>query len=249
MSSVSIQEAQDLVAFAGQTLERLALASERLAEAGDQLVEEQGWLATATQRVRDGLDATQTALSEGAELPEFANKRKVKSEVLSAAWADAVEGVFDAIVANVSGNGPLIEALFPHQRFDALRKPGAAAQNFWLEFERRSESAYVRRLCGDPSYEFLPPLLAAAKETERALRESAKPKPLPPAREAKLREQICVAFESLELALRQARALCEAAFCRTPAVINELNLDTKPKRRAQRSDLAAARLAGGSGAP
>ncbi len=238
MSSVSIQEAQDLITFATQTSERLALASERLAETDEPLAAEQGWLATAAERVREGLEATQTALAEGAELPEFASKRKVKSEVLSAAWADAVEGVFDAIVANVSGNGPLIEALFPHQRFDALRKPGAAAQNFWLEFERRSESAYVRRLCGDPSYEFLPPLLAAAKETERALRESAKPKPLPPAHDAKLREQISAAAERLDLALRQTRALCEAAFARTPAVINELNLDTKPKRRAARSEPA-----------
>lgn len=238
MSSVSIQEAQDLVTFAGQTLERLVMASERLAEAGDEQAEEKGWLVTATLRVRAGLEDTQAALLEGAELPEFASKRKVKSEELSGAWADAVEGVFDAIVANVSGNGPLIEALFPHQRFESLRKPGASAQNFWLEFERRSESAYVRRLCGDPSYEFLPPLLAAAKETERALRESAKPKPLPPAREAKLRERINAAAEQLELALRQARALSEAAFAAAPAVINELNLDTKPKRRAQRSEPA-----------
>ena len=236
MSSVSLQEAQDLVTFAGQTLERLVMASERLADAGDEQAEEKGWLVTAALRVRAGVEDTQAALLEGAELPEFASKRKVKSEELSAAWADAVEGVFDAIVANVSGNGPLIEALFPHQRFDSLRKPGAAAQNFWLEFERRSESAYVRRLCGDPSYEFLPPLLAAAKETERALRDSAKPKPLPPAREAKLRERISVAAERLELSLRQARALCEAAFAATPAVMNELNLDTKPKRRAPRSE-------------
>ncbi|MEP7052191.1 MAG: hypothetical protein ABJB12_17635 [Pseudomonadota bacterium] len=240
MGSVSIQEAQDLVSFAEPTLERLVLASERLAPTDDQLAEERGWLVTAAQRVRDGLDATQNALREGAELPEFASKRKVKSEALSAAWADAVEGVFDAIVANVSGNGPLIEALFPHQRFDALRKPGAAAQNFWLEFERRSESAYVRRLSGDPSYEFLQPLLAAAKDTERALRESAKPKPLAPAREAKLREQISACAEQLELALRQARALSEAAFARTPAAISELNLDAKPKRRVQRSEPAKA---------
>jgi hypothetical protein len=236
MSSVSIQEAQDLVTFAEQTLERLAVASARLAEQGEEPTEERGWLTTAAARVAAGLTATQYALAEGAELPEFASKRKVKSEALSAAWADAVEGVFDAIVANVSGNGPLIEALFPHQRFDALRKPGAAAQNFWLEFERRSESAYVRRLCGDPSYEFLPPLLAAAKDTERALRESAKPKPLPPARDAKLREQISAGAEQLELALRQTRALCEAAFAKTPSLVSELNLDAKPKRRAQRSE-------------
>jgi len=236
MSSVSIQEAQDLVTFAAQILERLSLASAKL-EAGDsETVEERAWLASASQRVNAGLEDTRVALGEAAELPEFAGVRKLKGEALSAAWADAVEGVFDAIVANVSGNGPLIEALFPHQRFASLRRPGAAAQNFWLEFERRSESAYVRRLCGDPSYEFLPPLLEAAKETEKKLREAMSPKPLPAPKADKLRERVSAAAERLELALRQARSLSEAAFAASPTVACELGLDAKPKRRAPRSE-------------
>ena len=238
MSVVSIQEAQDLVTFATQTLERLSLAVSRLDASSDNALEERGWLGTASSRIAAALEDTQTALYEAAELPEFAGARKLKGEALSNAWADAVEGVFDAIVANVSGNGPLIEALFPHQRFASLRRPGASAQNFWLEFERRSESAYVRRLCGDPSYEFLPPLLEAAKDTERKLREAISPKPLAAPKADKLRERVSAAAERLELALRQARALIEAAFAATPNVVAELGLDTKPKRRVQRSEPA-----------
>jgi hypothetical protein len=238
MSAVSIHEAQDLVTFASAALERLSLASAQLDAAGAEPVEERAWLSVAAQRVSAGLADTQAALTEAADLSEFAGTRKLKGETLSAAWADAVEGVFDAIVANVSGNGPLIEALFPHQRFASLRRPGAAAQNFWLEFERRSESAYVRRLCGDPSYQFLPPLLEAAKETEKKLREAMSPKPLPAAKADKLRERVSAAAERLELALRQARALSDAAFAATPSVVTELGLDAKPKRRAQRSEPA-----------
>jgi hypothetical protein len=238
MSSVSIQEAQDLSAFAAQALERLALAVARLDSSDSTLVEERTWLEVAARRVRAGLEGTQSALAECAELPEFAAVRKLKGEALSGAWADAVESVFDAIVANVSGNGPSIEALFPHQRFASLRRPGTAAHQYRLEFERRSESAYVRRLCGDPEYEFLPPLLEAAKETERKLREAVSPKPLPPARSEKLRERVSSAAECLELALRQTRALVEAAFASTPSVVAELSLDTKPKRRVVRSEPA-----------
>ncbi|HEY3256366.1 MAG TPA: hypothetical protein VGJ91_20545 [Polyangiaceae bacterium] len=238
MSSFSIQEAQDLTAFAGQTVERLTAASARFNSLHDEPSEERGWLEVATRRVASELEAVQGALLEAAPLPEFAGARKLKSEALSNAWADAIEGVFDAIVANVSANGPLVEALFPHQRFASLRRPGSAAHNFWLEFERRAESTYVRRLCSDPEYAFLPPLLEAAKTSERSLREALAPRPLPEAQALELRQAVSVAAEALELALRQARALCEAAFAATPTWIAELGLDAKPKRRAVRSEPA-----------
>ena len=237
MSAYSIQDAHDLSAFAGVTLERLAQATARLGEADEQ-AEERSWVAVALRRVNEACERTRAALLEAAPLPEFANARKVKSEELSNAWADAVEQVFDGIVANVSANGPLVEALFPHQRFASLRRPGTSAHNFWLEFERRAESSYVRRLCQDPAYEFLPPLLAAARESEQKLRELMAPKPLPEARASKLREQVSSAAEALEFALRQARALAEGALAGTPALVAELGLDAKPKRRVQRSEPA-----------
>jgi hypothetical protein len=236
MSAFSIQEAQDLSTFANQTLDRLKLAQERFDAEHDQRVEERAWLEAAARRVREGFEATQQALSDAAPLPEFASTRKVKVETLSNAWADAIEGVFDAIVANVSANGPLVEALFPHQRFAALRKPGSSAHNFWVEFERRADSGYVKRLCTDPEYSFLPPLLEAAKASERELRESLSPKALPEAQAEKLRGAVSEAALGLELALRVARPLVEAAFASTPAAVSELGLDAKPKRRAVRSE-------------
>ncbi|MEI9949937.1 MAG: hypothetical protein WDO74_13395 [Pseudomonadota bacterium] len=238
MSSFSIQEAQDLTAFGTQTVERLAAASTRFDSAHDEASEERGWLEVATRRVNFALEGVQRALREAVPLPEFAGVRKVTSEALANAWADAIEGVFDAIVANVSANGPLVEALFPHQRFAALRRPGSSAQNFWLEFERRAESAYVRRLCSDPEYAFLPPLLEAARTSERTLREALAPRPLPEAQALELREAVSLAAQQLELALRQARSLTEAVFAATPALVTELGLDAKPKRRAARAELA-----------
>ncbi len=238
MSVVSILEAQDLIAFADLALRRLSVACARVHGAHDEPLAERSWLATAAERVSAGLERTRGALAEACELPEFSGNRKLKSEALSNALADAVEAVFDAIVANVSGNGPLIEALFQHQRFDVLRRPGAAAKNFWVDFERRSESGYVRRLCGDPCYEFLPPLLEAAKTAERQLREAVAPRALPTAKEAKLREHVSSAAMTLEVALRQARALCEAVFAAEPGVLAELGLDAKPKRRALRTEPA-----------
>jgi hypothetical protein len=238
MSAFSIQEAQDLATFATQTRERLALAAARFDAEHDERSEERGWLEVASRRVSEGLERVEAALQAAAPLPEFANARKVKSETLSNAWADAIEGVFDAIVANVSANGPLIEALFPHQRFASLRRPGSAAHNFWLEFERRAESSYVRRLCGDAEYQFLPPLLEAAKASERAVREAASPRPLPEAQTEALRGAVSTAAEGLELALRQTRSLAEAVFAGTPSAVSELGLDAKPKRRTPKGDSA-----------
>jgi hypothetical protein len=233
MSSFSIQEAQELLAFALQTVERLGAAQARFDAEHDEATAERGWLLAAEQRVTAALEGVQTKLAGAAPLPEFASARKVKSEALSNAWADAIEGVFDAIVANVSANGPLVEALFPHQRFATLRKPGSSAHNFWLEFERRAESGYVRRLCADPEYTFLPPLLEAARSSERALREAQNPKALPDSQALALREAVSLATQTLEVALRQARSLVEAAFAATPARVSELGLDAKPKRRSK----------------
>ncbi len=125
MRSFSIQEAQELTIFGQQTVERLSAASSHFDSAHDEASEERSWLEVATRRMAGALERVHRALLDAASLPEFASARKVKSEALSHAWADAIEGVFDAIVANVSANGPLVEALFPHQRFATLRRPGS----------------------------------------------------------------------------------------------------------------------------
>ena len=229
MNPRAVTEAQDLARFATQTLERLAIASERpeLPSA-----EERTWLESGARRVRDALAVTEAALLDAAALPELSSSRKIDLESVLSAWSEAVEAVFDGVVANVSANGPLVEALFPHQKFAALRRGGASAQNFWAEFERRAESGYVRRLCGAPEYAFLPPLIEAARAAEAAVRERQKPPKMPEAKAEKLRERVSATLEGLELALRQTRSLVEAAFAVAPALLAELGLDAKPKRRA-----------------
>ena len=237
MKFFTVHEAQELAAFATQTLQRLARAEEHARAALAMRSEERAWLARATARVTAGVEKVRAALGDAAPLPEFEHARKLSSEALSHAWADAVERVFDGIVENVSANGPLIEALFPHQRFAALRRPGSAARNFWQEFERRAESSYVKRLAGDPEYEFLAPLLEAAKASEIALTQASAPRVLPEARALALREGVSTAAEALELALRQARALAEAALAETPEALAELGLDAKPKRLRTRAGI------------
>ena len=173
MSSFSIQEAQDFSAFALQTVERLAAAQARFDSAHDEPTEERRWLEIASARVTSRLENVQKALSEAAALPEFASARKVNREALSNAWADAIEGVFDAIVANVSANGPLVEALFPHQRFATLRKPGssAASESAFCTSSRRlvtrelATSSQPRSSVGSSCVESKRALAAASRST------------------------------------------------------------------------------------
>jgi hypothetical protein len=84
----------------------------------------------------------------------------------------------------------------------------------------------------------LPALLEAAKAAELRVREWESPRPLPADEAAALREAIAAALVELELAVRQARSLCDAAFARTPKAVAELGLDAKPKRRAARTSEA-----------
>ena len=90
MSSFSIHEAQDLAAFGAQTVERLAAGRALFDSTHDEVSEERGWLEVATRRLTSALEGVQRALLEAAPLPEFAGARKVKSETLSNAWADAI---------------------------------------------------------------------------------------------------------------------------------------------------------------
>jgi hypothetical protein len=135
-------------------------------------------------------------------------------------------------VAEVGLTSPLVESLFPHQRFEKLDRGGAALRAFRTDYEARRASSYVRRLEADPEHPRLAALLegmdhasAALVALTRADDEDATDT---------LRAAILNAGETLERTLQQARALCEAALIEHPAGFLELGFNERPKRRSAR---------------
>jgi hypothetical protein len=237
MQSQTIAEAKDLVSFAQQMLEALGSAGQRLAVVPE-LAEELSWLASAARRLLRGVEAVSAALQGASALPEFEAEQKARGAALFEDWVNAAEGLLVGICSNVSANSPLIEILFPHQKFDKLRRGGAAARTFMLELERRRRTAYIVRVSGEPEYAFMPPLLERLDAARVALEAHEEPNPLTPEDLAELRASVQRPADELRVTLQQARLLAEAALTAQPGLFGELGLDAKPKKRAARATAA-----------
>jgi len=237
MRTQNILEAQDLVSFAAQALDGLGRGDEQLATLTG-VDEERSWLAAARRRVSLEHERTQAALGAATALPEFAAARQAAAVQAFSDWLDSIESLERGITDHVSAKNPLIEVLFPHQKFDKLRRGGAAARVYMSEFERRRMSAYVVRLAGEPEYAFLPALLAQVDEARAQLARHEAPCSLGPEALDALRNTVFDQADALRSALVQARLLAEAALSAQPGLLDELGLDAKPRRRATRGPAA-----------
>jgi hypothetical protein len=239
MRTSTIQEARELVSFATRTLDSLRVAGERLgtiAEAED----ERSWLGAAERRIATECSKTQAALDAAVALPEFEAVRRATGVSLFEAYAEAVEALHAGLVAHVSAKNPLIEVLFPHQKFDKIRRASASARAYLAEFERRRNLAYVVRLAREPEYAFMPALLARVDESRDDLARHEAPVELRPDELEALRSGVFDKADELRAALAQARLLAEAALKAHPGLLEELDLDAKlpkaPPRRTATSE-------------
>lgn len=234
MTTQSISGAKDLVSFAGEMIEGLRNGEQRLGGAPE-LEEEARWLSTAAARLAQAVERTQVALLAALPLPELEPERRARAQASFQAWVDSVEALFFGITAHVSAGNPLVEVLFPHQKWEKLRRGGAVARSFMTDFERRRSTAYVQRMATEPEYTFLPPLLASVDEARALLALHEAPGTLAEAELELLRQAVVAGADAVGLALAQARLLAEAALISSPGALVELGLDAKPRKRAARA--------------
>lgn len=201
--------------------------------------EERGWLAAAARRLSAALPAVRAALETSLDLPELKALRAERLTRLEQDWLTAVRELFAQLERNVGANSPLIEALFPHLRFERIERPGASQRAFRAELSTRRNSTYVVRMTADPEYPFLAGLLEPVALAERAL--AAFESSAPPGEDelARLRAEVLDAGQALSRVQRQARALAEAALIEAPDLFEELNFDSG-KRRSARTEPPAA---------
>lgn len=240
MQTQTIAEAQDLVAFAAQILDGLHRAEERLAalnETGgdgqEARLDELRWLQDAQRHLILACEKAWSALVRALPLPEFEAERRAKGQALLASWVNAVEGLLSGITAHVSIHNPVVEVLFPHHKFDKLRRSAAQARAYKSEFERQRTSTYVVRLSGEPEYAFLPPLLERVDRARAELAAHEAPAPRPEAELDALRTDVLSCADALRDTLARVRLLSEAALLTHSEWLAELGLDTKPRRRSR----------------
>jgi hypothetical protein len=195
--------------------------------------EERGWLAVAAERLTEATAALRTQLEQGLMLPELKTLRAEREQRLELGWVGSLRKLFDELVREVGQTSPLVESLFPHQRFDKLDRGGAALRAFRAEYETRRRSSYVQRLEADPEHPRLASLLASVDEAGAALSALEAANADGAAADA-LRARILEAGSRLERSVRQARALCEAALVDHPDRLLELGFNDRAKKRSAR---------------
>ena len=214
--------------------ERVALRLKRLLEESaesEDWAEERRWLAVAEERVAQHAAELCAALDQSLALPELRALRQERELGLEREWLDALRELFSGLLQQLGETSPLVEALFPHRRFEKLER-SAAQRAYRAQFATRRASSYVCRMAADPDYPFLAPLLEPMDRVTQALTEMEGE--LTEEEAQALRATISQRGERLKRSLRQARALAEAALVDQPERVAELGFDARPRSRPPR---------------
>jgi hypothetical protein len=232
--SLSTLEAYDLVRFAEAFDSRLAAADELLAGRPG-LEREKEWLATAIQIVRTERAPAAFILEKVRDLPELEEVREEFAYTLQNLWVDSLEKLHAGITFCASSRAPVIEALFPHLKFPQLRRASREAiHEFVAGYERRLKSSYVSRILARDDFSFVRPVLDQVATAFSQWQSSFVPVQLPHEQAAPLRAELIALGKRLDLALRQARCLAEAALAPVPDAFENSGLAAKPRKRAGR---------------
>ena len=232
--SLSTLEAYDLVRFAEAFDARLASADEVLAGRPG-LEREKQWLATALQLVRTERAPAPAVLEKVRDLPELEEVREEFAYTQQNAWVDSLEKLHAGITFCASSRAPVIEALFPHLKFPQLRRSSREAlQEFASGYERRLKSSYVSRILSREDFSFVRPVLEQVTVAWSQWLSCFTPAHLPHEQAAPLRAELIALGKRLDLALRQARCLAEAALAPLTEAFENSGLGAKPRKRAGR---------------
>lgn len=232
--SLSTLEAYDLIRFAEAFEARLAAADELLS-GREGLEPEKAWLATAIQLVSTERKPSSALLARVKDLPELEEAREEFAFEQQNRWVDALEKLHAGITFCASSRSPVIEALFPHLKFPQLRRaPRELVVEYVTSYERRLKSSYVTRILSNEDFAFVRPVLEQVSKAYATWMASLEPIDIPEEQARPLREELVDLGKRLDVAVRQARLLSEAAFVPVPGAFEATGLAAKPKRRPGR---------------
>lgn len=231
---LSTLEAYDLVRFAEAFDARLATAEELLASRTG-LEREKEWLATAFSLVRAERAPAASVIDRVRDLPELDEVREEYAAIQQNLWVDALEKLHAGITFCAGSRAPIIEALFPHLKFPQLRRASReAVQEFTAAYERRLKSAYVSRILAREDFAFIRPVLDQVSVAYAVWQACFQPSQLPEERAIPLRQELIALGKRLDVALRQARLLAEAALVPIPEAFESAGLSARPRKRSGR---------------
>jgi hypothetical protein len=205
-------ESFELLTDVEQLAPRLEAAATAMAQLPE-LVHERAWLDAARERLATARGTSfGNLLDRALRLPELESLKGEHGKRLQAAIADEVERLQGAIAHAGTARSPLLEVLFHNLKIPALRKCARPElDKFCSELERRLASSYTRRVLATERYrpvQACEQTLAAAVATWRSV--FIEP-PLDEETAETVREELAAAGRAVEMPVRQARLLAQAA--------------------------------------
>jgi hypothetical protein len=230
--TISALDAFDTLAWSATTLSRLETAQAELSKKQG-LKDEKAWLAAAVERVRAAHEGEGDIRDRAMRLPELEPLREEFARSLQNAVVDALERLFAGITFTAGSRAPLLEALSAKLKVPQLRRAERDDfESFCADFEKRLNSSYAKRMLGEASFAPVAPAVEQLRVAITAWRQGFAPT-APSEEEARaLRDELEALARKVELPLRQARLLAEAALAPVRNAFEESGLGLKPKRRA-----------------
>ncbi|MCU0702256.1 MAG: hypothetical protein MUC96_37640 [Myxococcaceae bacterium] len=229
--TMTLAEAFDVVAWSQTLLERLETAQAELSKKQG-LKDEKGWLMLATDRLAAARSELGDLNQRAMRLPELEGAREEHARSLQNAAVDAIERLQAGITFVAGTRAPLLEALFGKVKLPQARRADREDfERFCLDFEKKLGSGYCKRMLAESSFTPVVPVVEQVRQSIAAWRVGFTPEPLSPHDELVLREEIIGHARRLELPMRQARLLAEAALAPIRNAFEDSGIGQKPKRR------------------
>lgn len=232
MSATSAPDAFEVLKFTQGFLTKLEEAQALLEQRGAGEFE-RGWIAQGIALVSSEARGIPAVLEQVRALPELTELAARMAEEDQGRWVDALERLVAGITFTAGSRSPLIEALFPHQKWPVLRRAiREDVVRFQAEFERRSKAGYVTRLLAADELSVVRPVFDQVAQAFARWQACFQPVRLSAEELEGLRGQLGAAAARADRVVRQARLLAEAALLAAEGGAYEaLGLSAKPRRR------------------
>jgi len=225
-------EAYDLIRFADLLQDKLTGAMEELAQKRA-LKAEKEWLSAAAELLKTAREPTTGLLEKVRGLPELSEVRDEYAAEFQGQWVDALEKLVAGFTFHTSAKDPIIEALYPHQKFPSLRRAEReAVEEYQKDLEKRQKGGYVARQLAQPNYGFASPVLELINAAFAKWQTAFVGVGMGEDTAAELRKELLSSAKKLDLSVRQAKLLAEAALVPVPGMFEEAGLSARPKKRS-----------------
>ena len=229
--TTGLLDAFDSISWSETLLARLHAVSAELSRKQG-LVAEKEWLNQAVERVTAAREGIGDVLSRSMRLPELEGLREDHARALQQAAVDSIERLQAGITFHVGARAPILEALFGKLKYPAIRRAEKEDfERFGSDLEKRLDSSYCKRMFGDQQFQFAGPVIDEVRASFTAWRAAFSGERLPANQETAIRDELESLSRRLELPMRQARSLAEAALAPLRNAFDESGLANRPKRR------------------